>query len=198
MKPWITEASGTQKVAAPSSVCQADLATGEKLAIAASEVRSASLPLLYSSSEASKGRQVTRSPADPASRWTGANKGLAFFAYATNYLIDLDHAVIVDVEPSTAVRQAATQLARSIDDVLDMAQIVHRDDLAVLPADVDDHARLRKQRQIDDVESLVAVLDRQGADRRVAAQDKVNAALADSWAKTRAFLTEALGPWLER
>jgi hypothetical protein len=41
------------------------------------------------------------SPADPASRWTGADKGLAFFAYATNYLIDLDHAVIVDVEPST-------------------------------------------------------------------------------------------------
>lgn len=46
------------------------------------------------------------SPADPASRWTGANKGLGFFAYSTNYLIDLDHAVIVDVEPSTAVRQA--------------------------------------------------------------------------------------------
>ncbi len=46
------------------------------------------------------------SPVDPASRWTGANKGRAFFAYATNYLIDLDHAIIVDVEPSTAVRQA--------------------------------------------------------------------------------------------
>jgi len=29
------------------------------------------------------------SPADPASRWTGANGGLAFFAYCTNYLIDL-------------------------------------------------------------------------------------------------------------
>ncbi len=27
--------------------------------------------------------------ADPASRWTGANGGLAFFAYSTNYLIDL-------------------------------------------------------------------------------------------------------------
>src|SRR5919112_1758595 len=38
------------------------------------------------------------SPADPAARWTGATGGLAFFAYATNYLIDLDHAVIVDVE----------------------------------------------------------------------------------------------------
>jgi len=28
------------------------------------------------------------------------------YAYSTNYLIDLDHAVIMDVEPSTAVRQA--------------------------------------------------------------------------------------------
>ena len=46
------------------------------------------------------------SPADPASRWTGANGGLAFFAYCTNYLIDLKHAVIVDVEATTAVRQA--------------------------------------------------------------------------------------------
>jgi hypothetical protein len=42
------------------------------------------------------------SPADPASRWTGADKGLAFFADATTYLIDLDHAVIVDVEASAA------------------------------------------------------------------------------------------------
>ena len=46
MKPWITEAIGTQKVAAPSSVDQADLATSEKFAIAARSVRSASLPLL--------------------------------------------------------------------------------------------------------------------------------------------------------
>jgi transposase len=35
------------------------------------------------------------SNADPASRWTGANGGLAFFAYCTNYLIDLKHAVIL-------------------------------------------------------------------------------------------------------
>ena len=46
------------------------------------------------------------SPADPASRWTAANGGLAFFAYCTNYLIDLKCAVILDVEPTTAVRQA--------------------------------------------------------------------------------------------
>src|SRR5712692_55062 len=56
------------------------------------------------------------SPADPASRWTGANGGLAFFAYCTNYLIDLKHAVIVDVEATTAIRQAeVTAQQRMID-----------------------------------------------------------------------------------
>lgn len=56
------------------------------------------------------------SHADPASRWTGANGGLAFFAYCTNYLIDLRCAVIVDVEATTAVRQAeVTAQQRMID-----------------------------------------------------------------------------------
>ena len=54
------------------------------------------------------------SPSDPASRWTGADGGLAYFAYCTNYLIDLDHAVIVDVEPSTAVRQAEVAAAKTM------------------------------------------------------------------------------------
>src|SRR5258708_5761355 len=56
------------------------------------------------------------SPADPGSRWTGANGGLAFFAYCTNYLIDLKHGVIVYVEATTAVRQAeVTAQQRMID-----------------------------------------------------------------------------------
>src|SRR5712692_6534148 len=56
------------------------------------------------------------SSADPASRWTGANGGLAFFAYCTNYLIDLKHAVVVDVEATTAIRQAeVTAQQRMID-----------------------------------------------------------------------------------
>ena len=46
------------------------------------------------------------SPADPAARWTGAHCGQAFFAYSTNYLIDADNAIIVDVEATTAIRQA--------------------------------------------------------------------------------------------
>ena len=52
------------------------------------------------------------SSSDPASRWTGANGGLAFFAYCTNYLIDLKHAVIMDVEATTAVRQAEVTAQR--------------------------------------------------------------------------------------
>jgi len=54
--------------------------------------------------------------ADPAAQWTGAHKGHAFFAYATNYLIDADHAVIVDVEATRAIRQAEVGSARTMID----------------------------------------------------------------------------------
>ena len=46
------------------------------------------------------------SPSDPAARWTGAHSGQASFAYSTNYLIDVENAIIVDVEATTAMRQA--------------------------------------------------------------------------------------------
>ena len=42
------------------------------------------------------------------------DKGRAFFAYATNYLIDMAHAVIVDVEASRAIRQAEVGAARTM------------------------------------------------------------------------------------
>jgi transposase len=54
------------------------------------------------------------SPTDPAARWTGANGGQAYFAYSDNYLIDLDHGIIVDVEPSTAVRTAEVTAAKTM------------------------------------------------------------------------------------
>src|SRR6478609_4708043 len=41
-------------------------------------------------------------PADPATRWTAAHRGPAFFAYSNNYLIDVENAIIVDVEATTA------------------------------------------------------------------------------------------------
>ena len=56
------------------------------------------------------------SHSDPTAQWTGANKGHAFFAYATNYLIDTDHAVIVDVETTRAIRQAEVGAARTMID----------------------------------------------------------------------------------
>jgi transposase len=52
------------------------------------------------------------SPSDPAARWTGAHGGQAFFGYSTNYLIDVDNAVIVDVEATTAIRQAEVLAAK--------------------------------------------------------------------------------------
>jgi transposase len=59
------------------------------------------------------------SPADPAARWTGAHGGQAFFAYSTNYLIDLDNAIIVDVEASTAIRQAEVTATKTMIDRVD-------------------------------------------------------------------------------
>ena len=52
------------------------------------------------------------SSSDPAARWTGAHGGQAFFGYSTNYLIDVENAVIVDVEATTAIRQAEVLAAK--------------------------------------------------------------------------------------
>jgi transposase len=54
------------------------------------------------------------SPSDPAAQWTGALRGPAFFAYADNYLIDTENAIIVDVEASRAIRQAEVGAARTM------------------------------------------------------------------------------------
>ncbi|WP_164658322.1 transposase [Tropicibacter sp. Alg240-R139] len=59
------------------------------------------------------------SPVDPAARWTGADGGAAYFAYSTNYLVDLDNAVIVDVEPTAPIRPAEARAAR---DMIDRVQ----------------------------------------------------------------------------
>ncbi len=54
------------------------------------------------------------SPTDPAARWTAATGGPACYAYCDNYLIDVEHAVIVDVEATTAVRQAEVGAAQTM------------------------------------------------------------------------------------
>jgi transposase len=56
----------------------------------------------------------TLSPTDPAARFTGANGDRAFFAYSTNYLVDLQNAVIVDVEATAPIRQAESGAAQTM------------------------------------------------------------------------------------
>jgi transposase len=51
-------------------------------------------------------------PIDPATRWTAAHRGPAFFVYSTNYLMDVDNAIIVDVEATTEIRQAEILAAK--------------------------------------------------------------------------------------
>ena len=66
------------------------------------------------------------SPVDPAARWTASWGGPAVFAYCTNYLVDVENAIIVDVEATTAVRQAEVGAAKA------MIERAH-DDLGLWP-----------------------------------------------------------------
>jgi hypothetical protein len=54
------------------------------------------------------------SPSDPVARWTGAHGGQAFFAYSTKYLIGVETAINIDVEATTAIRQAKVLAAKRI------------------------------------------------------------------------------------
>jgi hypothetical protein len=54
------------------------------------------------------------SPSDPVAQWTGALRGPAFFAYSTNYLIDTDNAVIMDVEGSRSIRPGEVGAAKTM------------------------------------------------------------------------------------
>jgi transposase len=56
----------------------------------------------------------TLSPSDPAARFTGANGDRPFFAYSTNYLVDLENAIIVDVETTAPIRQAEVGAAQEM------------------------------------------------------------------------------------
>ncbi|HEJ4639097.1 TPA: transposase, partial [Pseudomonas aeruginosa] len=51
---------------------------------------------------------------DPLSRWTAAPGGPAFFAYSTNYLIDTEHGMIMDVEATPAHRTAEVDSTRTM------------------------------------------------------------------------------------
>ena len=54
------------------------------------------------------------SPTDPAARWTAAPGGPAFYAYSTNYLVDVDAGIIVDVEATPALRTDEVNATRTM------------------------------------------------------------------------------------
>lgn len=51
---------------------------------------------------------------DPSATWTAAAGGPAIFAYSTNYLIDLQDGVIVDVEASKVSKQAKVDATKTV------------------------------------------------------------------------------------
>jgi transposase len=53
---------------------------------------------------------------DPAAQWTAARGGPAYFAYSTNYLIDIDAGIIVDVEATAAHRTDEVNATRTMID----------------------------------------------------------------------------------
>ncbi|WP_145759834.1 IS1182 family transposase [Variovorax atrisoli] len=56
------------------------------------------------------------SPTDPAAQWTAAPGGPAFYAYSTNYLIDLSAGIIMDVEATPAHRTPEVDSTRTMID----------------------------------------------------------------------------------
>ena len=50
----------------------------------------------------------------PAATWTAAPGGPAFFAYSTNYLIDLEAGIILDVEASAVNKAAEAEATRTM------------------------------------------------------------------------------------
>lgn len=53
---------------------------------------------------------------DPGARWTAAHGGPAFYAYSTNYLIDLQSAIIVDVEATHTTRSDEINVTKTLID----------------------------------------------------------------------------------
>src|SRR6202140_824634 len=53
------------------------------------------------------------SPTDPSARWTAVG-GPAFYAYSTNYLVDVKAGIIVDVEATPALRTAEINSTRTM------------------------------------------------------------------------------------
>ncbi|UES59782.1 transposase (plasmid) [Roseibium aggregatum] len=66
----------------------------------------------FGAASPSQPKFVARS--DPAAQWTRAEESRPYFAYATNYLIDTENSVIMDVEATRAIRQAEVGASKTM------------------------------------------------------------------------------------
>ena len=71
---------------------------------------------------AAKVQPKVLSPTDPGARMTRGRGDHSFFGYSTNYLVDLENAVIVDVEATAPIRQAEVGAAL---DMLDRVEEIY-------------------------------------------------------------------------
>ena len=65
--------------------------------------------------EAASGRTSRKiSPTDPAASYTAAKGGRGFYAYSTNYLVDTNYGIIMDVEATTANRAQEVESTKAM------------------------------------------------------------------------------------
>jgi len=114
---------GGESFGADASIIRADASPHNKTAFAdwsvPDEVTRATREYLDTLDDAAFGaatpvKPKSLSPSDPAARLTAATGDRAFFAYSTNYLVDLDNAIIVDVAATAPIRQAETGAVQSM------------------------------------------------------------------------------------
>lgn len=95
-----------------TKVDMADWAVPEQVSRATQEYLDTLDDAAFGGSTPVRPKSISR--ADPAARYTGANGDRPFFAYSTNYLVDLDNAVIVDVDATAPIRQAEVQITKDM------------------------------------------------------------------------------------
>jgi hypothetical protein len=110
----IIQADANRQNSTPKSDWQADRIDPEDASRAVREYLSTLDDAAFGA--ASQVEPKVTSHSDPASQWTGARGGPAYFAYSTNYLIDTDNGVILDVEATRSIRQAEVGSVRTMID----------------------------------------------------------------------------------
>lgn len=110
---------GGEGFAIDASVVKADARRSRSAAVDLRDPRHATRAVReYLAALDEQGEPITSpasiSPTDPAARWTAAPGGPAYYAYSTNYLVDVAAGIIVDVEATPALRTDEVNSTRTM------------------------------------------------------------------------------------